>query len=67
VDVSGPVGRGAAVAVRNRDAIAHTVRVRATNITVHVAGRDTTTVRAPKRAGRYAVTCDVSRGLLVVK
>jgi hypothetical protein len=65
--VSGPVGRGATIAVRNQDATAHTVMLHATNTTVNVAGRATTTVRAPEKAGRYAITCDVRHALLVVK
>lgn len=67
LDVSGPVSGGATVAVRNQDATSHTVTLRATNIKVKVAGRSSTTVRAPKKAGRYAVTCDVRHAMLVVK
>ncbi len=65
--VSGPVGPGATVAVRNQDGTPHTVTLHAMNLAVKVAGRGSTTLRAPKKAGRYAVISGGQRTVLVVK
>lgn len=63
------VPAGATVAVRNDDAVAHTLTIRSANIDVRVAAGATVTFVAPTTPGTYALTCDLHasmHGTLVV-
>lgn len=52
------VAPGATVAVRNQDAVAHTVHVNGTDVDVTVPANGQRSFTAPATAGSYPLTCD---------